>query len=309
MKIIIKWIGLIFGLSLCVTAIAIALWIRQYQALSDDEPEIIPTPGISEITYCTMEGNPLTMDLYLPEHITTMPTRVLVYVHGGSFTSGDKRKGSGMVDISQMVERGFAVAAINYRLMPANPFPAAVEDAKCAIRYLRAHQAEYNLDTNKLGIWGGSAGGHLAAMVGLTNNQERYETGEYLEQSSEVQAVVEMFGPTDLTLPMEWLQQILLYRAFNTTDHNSEILHKASPVNYISGDEPPFFIIHGEQDSAVPVEQAEIFHEKLKDTGVSTRLLIVKNANHNFKPTGGAIEPDRLEISSLVADFFSEHLR
>jgi acetyl esterase/lipase len=203
-----------------------------------------------------MEGNPLTMDLYFPEPTPTMPAQVLVYVHGVSFTSGDKRKGSGIIDIQEMVKRGFAVAAINYRLMPEHPFPAEVEDAKCAIRFLRAHAAVYNLDTNKIGIWGGSAGGHLAAMVGLTNGEPGYETGEYLEQSSEVAAVVEMFGPTDLTLPMEWLQQLLLQRAFNTTDPNAEILQQASPVNFIRGDEPPFFIINGEQDSAVPVEQA-----------------------------------------------------
>lgn len=289
--------------------IIVTMWVRQYQALSDDEPEIILTPSLSEITYCTVEGSPLTMDLYLPEPTPTMPARVLVYVLGGSFTSGDKQKGSGMFDISQMVDRGFAVVAINYRLMPANPFPATVEDAKCAIRFLRAHQAQYNLDTNKVGIWGGSAGGHLAAMVGLTNGEEGYETGEYLEQSSEVDAVVEMFGPTEPTLPMKWLQQILLYRAFNTTDPNLEILKQASPVNYIRGDAPPFFIIHGEQDSAVPVEQAEIFHQRLASAGVDTRILIVKNANHNSKPTGGETEPDRLEISTMVADFFSEYLR
>jgi acetyl esterase/lipase len=308
MKKILTWIGVVVGLCMCGLTIFAILWVRQYQALLDEEPEVILSPSIADITYCRMEGVPLEMDLYFPEPAQAGPARVLVYVHGGSFTSGDKRKGSGIVDIPAMTERGFAVAAVNYRLMPAYPFPAEIQDVKCAIRFLRVHASEYSLNVDKIGIWGGSAGGHLAAMVGLTHGEPEFETGEYPEQSSEVAAVVEMFGPTDLTLPMDWLQRLLLNRAFNTDEPDSALLHQASPVNTISGDEPPFLIFHGEQDSAVPLVQAQVFYQKLSDAGVDASLVVVKNANHNFKPTGGPIQPTRQEISESMGDFFERVL-
>ena len=153
---------IILILGLCVLAAFGYTWLRQYQALADNEPEITLAPDDPDITYCTPEGISLKMDLYFPAG-GSPSWPVLVYAHGGSFTGGDKRKGSGMIDIPAMTERGFAVAAINYRLMPENSFPAEILDAKCAIRFLRAHAGEYQLNTERIGIWGGSAGGHLAA--------------------------------------------------------------------------------------------------------------------------------------------------
>ena len=137
--------------SLCGLTVYGVIWVRQYQALVDEESDIVLSPNVVELTYCTINGSPLKLDLYFPIDTQT-PWQVLVYVHGGSFTSGDKRKGSGIIDIPAMIARGFAVAAINYRLMPDHPFPAEIIDAKCAIRFLRAHASEYNLRTEKIGI-------------------------------------------------------------------------------------------------------------------------------------------------------------
>jgi acetyl esterase/lipase len=302
------WIGVAAGIVLCGLTILGWSWLRQYQALKDDEPEIVLVPDVADITYCTMDGVPLQMDMYYPQNPEAF-NQVLVYIHGGSFTGGDKRKGSGIIDIPAMNSRGYAVAAINYRLMPDHPFPAEVQDAKCAVRFLRAHATEYHLRTEKIGLWGGSAGGHLATMIGLTGGMAEFESGEYLEQSSKVDAVVEMFGPTDLTMPMGWLQRMLLRRAFGTDDPQSELLRKASPVQYIQPDAPPFLILHGEQDSAVPMEQAQVLYQMLIEGGNTASLLTVKNANHNFKPTGGAIQPTRQEISAGMADFFDRWLK
>jgi acetyl esterase/lipase len=274
----------------------------------DDEPDIVLSPDIPDITYCTMDGVPLAMDLYLPAG-SGSPSPLLLYVHGGSFTSGDKRKGSGIIDIPAMTTHGYAVAAVNYRLMPDYPFPAEVTDVKCAIRFLRAHADEYNLDGERIGIWGGSAGGHLSAIIGMTNNDPRFEAGEYPEQSSRVDAAVEMFGPMDLTLPMDWLQRQLLLRAFGTDSADSPLLRDASPVFYVSADDPPFLIMNGEQDSAVPPDQARALYRALDAAGVDATLVIVKNANHNFKPTGGPISPSREEISVMMADFFDRVLK
>ena len=308
MKKLLQSCGIVFILGLCGLAIYGFIWVRQYQKLTDEEPEIVLSPDVSDITYCTMDGVPLKMDMYFP-HSTNPPYPSLVYVHGGSFTSGDKRKGSGIIDIPTMTDRGYAVAAINYRLMPAHPFPAEVIDAKCAIRFLRAHADEYDLLTEKVGIWGGSAGGHLATMVGLTNDHADYEIGENIEESSHVDAVVEMFGPTDLTQPMGWLQRWLLRRAFGTDVSGDNRLIEASPVQYVTPDAPPFLILHGEQDTAVPVEQAQVLYQKLLNASVQATLVTVENADHNFKPIGGAIKPTRAEISDNMGDFFDSALK
>jgi len=308
MKKVVKWFSIILVVSLCGLSIYGLIWVRRYQALADDEPEVVLTPDVTDVTYCTLDDVPLKLDLYFPPD-AVVPYQVLVYVHGGSFTSGDKRKGSGIIDIPAMTKRGYAVAAINYRLMPEHPFPAEVIDAKCAIRFLRAHAEEYNLFTEKIGIWGGSAGGHLAAMVGLTNGDPAFELGENREQSSQVEAVVEMFGPTDLTQPMGWLQHQLLRRAFGTDSPNDTRLIEASPIQYVRRGTPPFLVLHGEQDTAVPVEQAQVFYQQLLDANNEVTIMIVENADHNFKPIGGPINPTRAEISGIMADFFDRVLK
>jgi acetyl esterase/lipase len=308
MRRLLIWFGFLLVVSLCALTIYSTMWVRQYKQLADEEPAIVLFPDVADITYCRMDGIALKMDLYFPENAEP-PYPLLVYAHGGSFTSGDKRKGSGIIDIPAMTERGYAVAAINYRLMPEHPFPAEVIDAKCALRFLRAHADEYNLFTERIGIWGGSAGGHLAMMVGLTNDNPAFEAGEYLEESSHVHAVAEMFGPTDLTQPMGWLQRWLLRRAFGTDFPDDPRLIEASPVRYITPDAPPFLILHGEQDSAVPVEMAHILNQHLLDADVHVTLVIVENADHNFKPIGGEIHPSREDISDLLADFFDGILK
>lgn len=307
MKTTLKLLGILLTIIFCGLSGFAILWTRQYQQLVSEEPEVVLSPDISNLTYCTMDDVPLQMDLYLPK--TNSPWQVLVYVHGGSFTAGDKRTGSGTIDIPAMTERGYAVAAVNYRLMPDHPFPAEVLDAKCAVRYLRAHAEEYSLLTEKIGVWGGSAGGHLAAMLGLTNEDPAFEFGENEEYSSRVDAVVEMFGPMDLTQPMAWLQRLLLRRAFGTDFSGDARLVRASPIYYVNQDSAPFLIIHGKQDTAVPLEQAQLFYDKLLKTGVDATLIIVENANHNFKPTGGPIQPTRAEISDSMSDFFDRVLK
>jgi acetyl esterase/lipase len=305
-----KWIkilvGIVVGLGV-ILCIALSLFAIRYQTVADEEPEIALTPSLADVSYCSPGGVSQKLDLYFPS--TPGPWQVLVYVHGGSFTAGDKRKGSGLVDIPVMMEQDFAVAAVNYRLMPDDPFPAGLEDVKCAIRYLRAHAQEYELETEKVGIWGGSAGGYYATLTGLTNGKSDYGTGEYREHSSSVQAVVDMFGPTDLTVKFAWLQEWLLRRAFSNRSKDAEFLRSASPVTYVTEEAPPFLIFHGDRDDAVPLSQSQLLNDMLLKTGADVQLVIVENANHNFKPTGGEILPGRLDISTQMAEFFNEILR
>jgi acetyl esterase/lipase len=301
---------LLLAALLCVCLWAAANYVIQYQALAaENDIEFTLTPDHQDVLYCTMEGVPLYLDLYAANQQADTPSPVVVYVHGGSYVGGDKAKGSGLADIPELVERGYSVASVNYRLAPEHRFPAPIEDVKCAIRFLRAHATEYNLDPDRLGAMGGSAGGHLVSLLGLTDPQDGFDTGEYLDDSSKVSAVVDMFGPADLTAgDLTLLQKYLRYQAFGTWESGNALLAQASSVNYLIDDAPPFLILHGDHDDAVPLSQSQRLFEHLQAAGIESELIVVQNANHNFAPTAGAITPGREAITRLVADFFDQYL-
>jgi acetyl esterase/lipase len=267
-----------------------------------------PLPTERDVTYCTLDGVELKMDIYRPQR-SAAPTPALLYVHGGGWTGGDKRSGEGIRDIPELLARGYLVAAVNYRLAPRYKFPAMIEDVKCAVRFLRANAERFSINPEKIGAWGGSAGGHLVALLGTADATAGWDVGQYLEQSSRVQAVVDMFGPTDLTVLFEGANPRLMEQVFGTSDRNSETLQKASPVNWVSSDDPPFLILHGERDPLVPVSQSQIFYEKLRAAGVPATFVIVKNAGHGFAPLGGPISPSRQELTKMIADFFDQYLK
>jgi acetyl esterase/lipase len=305
-----RYMLLAFAAIIGVVLMAGIAWVVRYQSLNDDSEELALVPDWSDVTYCSPAGAAQKLDLYLPHDADSGLWPVLVYVHGGGFVGGDKRKGSGLTDIPAMVARGYAVAAINYRLTRDDRFPAAIQDVKCAIRFLRAGSRVYNLDPTRVGIWDGSAGGNLAPLAGLAGPDAGFEAGQYLDQSSAVRAVADMFGPTDLTAPdFNRLQRYLLNRAFGTTDASDPTLVAASPVNYAHAGAPPFLILHGTQDTAVPLSQSQRFHGRLLAAGADAQLIVVSNANHNFKPTGGPISPSRAEISVALVDFFDRRLK
>ncbi len=255
-----------------------------------------------DITYCTVNGVALKMDMYYPsENNGRFP--VTMYVHGGGWSSGDKAQGAGTIEIPELQKAGFLVVSVNYRLAPEYVFPTMIEDVKCAVRSLRAHADEYNLDPNRIGVWGGSAGGHLVALLGTTDESAGFDVGEYLEHSSRVQAVVDMFGPADLTVQFQGGYESAR-RVFGDFD-----AALASPVTYTTVDDPPFLMLHGEKDALVPIEQSEILLAALQSVGVPAELVPVVNAGHSFKPDGGQISPSRREITQLVVAFFEETLK
>lgn len=260
------------------------------------------------ITYCTRDGVDLAMDVYYPR-VMERPAPAVVYVHGGGWRLGDKEKGSGIPDIPALVARGYLVAAVDYRLAPEYKFPAQIQDVKCAIRSLRAHAAAYNLDPERIGAWGGSAGGHLVALLAVSDGSSGWDVGQYLDQSSRIQAAVVLFGPADLTTNMSFLQERIINQAFGTTDRSSPVLKRASPVTYISKDDPPFLILQGTDDKIVPPAQAHILYTKLEATGVPAQLVFVQHAGHGFQEEGGQIKPTRPEITKIIADFFDQRLK
>ncbi len=270
-----------------------------------------PQPGASEldVTYCTPDGVALKMDLHYPAS-GEGPWPVVLYVHGGGWVSGDKAAGAGVADEQGLLEAGFLVAAVNYRLAPEYKFPAQIEDVKCAVRYLRAHAAAYNLDPERIGAWGGSAGGHLVSLLGVADESAGWETGEYLAQSSRVQAVVDLFGPADLaaedflSMRRERKAEVL----FGVADLSDPAVAQASPIHHVSADDPPFLIFHGTEDEVVPPSQSQAFYRALRAAGVPVRLVMVENAGHGFAPVGGQPSPSRRQITQMIVRFFQETL-
>lgn len=154
----------------------------------------------SDITYCIVDGIELKMDVYYPQSTDGL-WPVAVYVHGGSFTGGNKMRCAGIPFVQPLVDANYLVVSVNYRLAPEHPFPAPIEDVKCAIRSLRANASMYNIDVNHIGVFGGSAGGQLVSLLGVTDASAGMDgSGGYVEQSSRVQAAVSRAGPSDATL-------------------------------------------------------------------------------------------------------------
>jgi len=237
------------------------------------------------------------LDLYLPEKAAG-PLPVIVWVHGGGWNAGDKAQSPAI----PFAAKGYAVASVNYRLSQDAIFPAQIQDCKAAVRWLRANAGKYGLDTNRFAAWGGSAGGHLVALLGTAGAAKELEgSGGNGDQSSRVQAVVDWYGPTDfLTIPEKSTRTQLLG---GLPQQNKEKAAKASPVTYASKDCPPFLIMHGDKDNTVPFSQSEELAEVLKKAGAEVTFLTVKDAGHggpNF------LKPETLR---LVEDFLDKHLK
>lgn len=156
--------------------------------------EAKPGAAYNDITYCTPDGVPQKMDVVYPTTFSGKPTPVAVYIQGGAWMQGDKDTGAGAEDIPGILARGYLVVSLNYRLAPQYKWPSQITDVKCAIRHLRANATIYKIDPNKIGLWGGSAGGHRVSMLGTTDESAGFDVSEYLDQSSRVQAVADMFG-------------------------------------------------------------------------------------------------------------------
>lgn len=260
-----------------------------------------------DVTYCTMDGVDLTMDIYYP---TTKEKQwpVIVYVHSGGWTSGTKAVG--MVDKETLQEAGFLLVSVEYRLAPTYKFPAMIEDVKCAVRFLRAHADEYNIDPERFGAIGLSAGGQLVSLLGLTDQTAGFDVGEYLNYSSQVQAVVDICGVADLTPPFTKTLFFDRMEVFGTFDDRDPIFAKASPVSYVTPGAPPFLMFHGEFDTTVPPKQSMRLLNHLDVSGVEAELVLVKNADHSFLSANGKpIDPSLEEIENKIVSFFEQKLK
>jgi acetyl esterase/lipase len=254
-----------------------------------------------------MEGVELEMDLYYPGKVDR-PAPAIVYLHGGGWSSGDKREAERIWEILKYFPNPYVLVSVNYRLAPAYRFPAQIVDVKCAIRHLRANSGHYQIDPQRIGVMGASAGGHLAALLGLSDESAGWDAGENLDQSSRVKAVVVVASPADFTRDFPGGSRAIAKSVFGVTDRSDPMLQYASPVTYISAGDPPFLILQGEKDDQVPVEQARLLYNQLRKAGVPADLVLIKNAGHSLRPVGGAMSPSQLEVALKIARFFSENL-
>lgn len=262
-----------------------------------------------DVVYCTHGGSSLTMDIFYPIPGNS-PAPALMYIHGGGWYSGDKTTGAGPSDIPELVARGYLVVAVNYRLAPKYKFPAQIEDVSCAVRFIRTHADSLGIDPARIGAWGDSAGGHLVTLLGVTDAYCGFDCACGCGGVSDrVQAVVDIYGPTDLTAMYAMDNSPHIEHVFGTTDPESQLIKLASPVTYVSSDDPPFLIIHGEDDEVIQPDQSQALYQRLAEAGVPAELLVVKNCGHCFKAVGGDISPTRYEITRRMADFFDRYLK
>jgi len=266
----------------------------------------------NDITYGRTGDAELKLNLARPAGDGPFPA--VVFIHGGGWYLGNRH--GYKAETEEAINRGYAAVSISYRLMKFDEskkesttaetiFPAQIHDAKAAIRWLRANSDTYHIDPDRIGATGRSAGGHLSLLLALTDSNSGLE-GDCgnPEQSSRVQAVVNVFGPTDLKGCYESSSVPWIFRLFagGSPDETPETYRIASPVNYVSADDPPVLTLHGSLDKAVPIAQAMLLDEKMKSVGAAHTLIVFEGQGHGF---GG--EYRRKELDAMWT-FFDEHL-
>ena len=261
-------------------------------------------PTHRDLAYVPQGHERQKLDLYLPEQPSGEPLPLIIWVHGGAWQAGSKAG----CPARRFVADGYAVASINYRLSQHAIFPAQIQDCKAAVRWLRAHAAEYNLDPKRFGVWGSSAGGHLVTLLGTAGDVNDFDVGENLGVSSRVQAVCDFFGPTDFT-KMSSFPSTMDHDAPNSPEsrliggavqEKKDKARRADPITYVTKDDPPFLIVHGDRDPLVPHNQSELLRDALKAAGVPVQLYTVAGGGH-----GGFKDP---KVNRLVTEFFAKHL-
>lgn len=262
----------------------------------------------------------LKMDILKPQSEKSLPA--LVFIPGGGFVSSNKD--AYIQQKLKIAESGYIVASIEYRTIPDCVFPEPLQDVKSAIRYLRAHAKRFNIDKENIAVMGNSAGGYLAALVGVTNGVEEFDRGDYLNEKSDVKASIDIYGLSDLTSigygyseidqkahkspaapEALWVHGIPIRTRQLGLGINDDLekADKANPITYISKNSTPFLLMHGSKDSLVSPYQTKIFHDALIKEGIESIRYVVEGAEH-----GGThwVQP---EIINIIIEFLNKHLK
>ncbi len=261
---------------------------------------------LKDIQYVPGGTDPFqTMDIYLPKKPRAVPVPLIGWIHGGAWVSGDKNHPPYQV----MIERGYAVASLNYRLTNRDAHPAQIFDCKAAIRFLRAHANDYGIDPDRIGVWGHSAGGHLAALIGTSGDVKELE-GQLgnNEFSSRVECAADWSGPSDLSTiaaqapkncKIDFMSPSNPVAVLMGANQTPAAYLQASPVKWVSADDPPLLIWHAEDDDIVPVAQSKELCDLLKKNSVKVDCHITRYGGHGLF---------RHEFINDTMDFFDKHL-
>lgn len=244
-----------------------AVFMGQVAVVDRDgpDPASIGVTVTKDIEYGKVGERALQLDLYTPTGLTK-PAPALIFIHGGGWKSGNRHDYH--CYCLPFAKRGYVVATISYRFAQDAPYPACVQDAKCAVRWMRANAAANHVDPNRIVVLGGSAGGYLSLMVGYTAGVPELEgDGGNPGVSSAVQAVVDLYGPTDLAAPEAQKASEVTGLLATTFDKNPDLFTKASPLTYVKPGIPPTLILHGTIDETVQIGQSDRLADKLKEVG------------------------------------------
>jgi len=259
---------------------------------------------LKDIEYARPNGYSLLLDLYLPERVQDEGAPVVVWVHGGGWKNGSKEKSKA----AWLAEEGYAVVSINYRLTDVAQWPAQIDDCREAVRWVRRNASVFGFDSDRIGTWGSSAGGHLVALMGTLPYPENESV------SSRVLAVCDWFGPTELlTMPPNNVgegrteEDVANSNGAKllgcTVKECPELARQASAYDNVSKDDAPFLIMHGDEDPGVPIQQSIQFYERLRKTGVPVQFEVVEGAGHGGKRF------DTPDVKATVRAFFDQYLK
>ena len=274
----------------------------------------------TDVVYGRKHGLALTMDVFTPKENAN--GAAIVWIVSGGWFSSHEAINAGW--IAEFLKRGYTVFAVVHGSQPRYTIPEITQDLHRAVRFIRYHASDYKIDPNRIGVTGGSAGGHLSLMQGTAGDKGNKGARDPIDrESSRVQAVACFFPPTDFLNygktgenaigrgvlkgfkpPFDFQEQDNATKVFRPiTDESKiqEIGRQISPVYHVSADDPPTLIIHGDADLLVPIQQAELILDKLKALGVETKLVVKKGAAHGW--------PDLLKDNSIIADWFDAHLK
>lgn len=280
------------------TLLAVALLTASAYGASTKVPEGVEL--LRDLEYAQVKGLSLKLDLYRPATKPSAPMPLVIWVHGGGWRNGSKAN----CPAAWLATKGYAVASLDFRLLPEHPWPAQIEDPIAALRWLRQESGKYGYDASRSAAMGGSSGGHVVALWGTLS----------LPAEDKVKAVVDLYGPTDLlTMPPNVLSEkrtrAELAKANGALLLGGVVMDQpekakaVSALHQVSKDDVPFLILHGAADPGVPVDQSERLHAALKAAGVESTLKLLPGAGHGGK------EFDSTESRALIQGFLDKHLK